>query len=383
MPKILVADDEEDFEVLMRQRFRRRIRTGEIDFVFAANGEEALKLLKDDPAIQVLLTDINMPRMDGLALLNELADVRPDIRAVVVSAYGDMENIRNAMNSGAFDFVTKPIDFKDLEITLDKTMEHVALIRDAEAQEQELTAIRKELDVARRLQQSILPRKFPEDSRFDLYAEMHPARAVGGDFFDIFPLEGDRIGMVVGDVAGKGVPAALFMAIARTTLKATALSGCAAGDCLSRVNDQISDHEPENMLVTLAYLVYEPASGRLSYANAGHDLPILRRADGHIENLENPDGVIAGVKSGLDYVTRELTLEPGDRLFVYSDGIVDARSSEGERYSLEQFTDGIAGLETGLSARDTVLALLQEIDGFTGDSDQADDMTCMVLARIT
>ncbi|MEQ9200808.1 MAG: response regulator, partial [Rhodospirillales bacterium] len=167
MPTILVADDEPDFEMLVRQRFRRRIRSGELEFLFAADGRHALQTLTDNPAIDVLLTDINMPRMDGLALLNELADVRPDIRAVVVSAYGDMDNIRSAMNSGAFDFVTKPIDFQDLEITLNKTIEHVALLRDAEKQEVELASIRRELEVARRLQQSILPRQFPKDARYE------------------------------------------------------------------------------------------------------------------------------------------------------------------------------------------------------------------------
>ena len=111
MPIILVADDEPDLEALVLQRFRRRIRNGDFSFRFVRDGQQAIEALKEDPSIDVLLTDINMPKVDGLTLLNELADIRPDIRSVVVSAYGDMDNIRTAMNSGAFDFVTKPIDF--------------------------------------------------------------------------------------------------------------------------------------------------------------------------------------------------------------------------------------------------------------------------------
>ena len=381
MPTILVADDEPDFEMLVRQRFRRRIRSGELNFLFAANGEHALQTLVENPAIDVLLTDINMPRMDGLALLNELADIRPDIKAVVVSAYGDMDNIRSAMNSGAFDFVTKPIDFQDLEITLNKTIEHVALLRDAEKQEMELTSIRRELEVARQLQQSILPRQFPKDDRYEVHAEMHPARAVGGDFYDVFHLPDARIGLVVGDIAGKGVPAALFMAIARTMLKATALSGCTPGECLHRVNDQIADQEPANMLVTLFYAVYDPASGDLEFANAGHDLPIIRRRGGGIDRLDNPDGVIAGVQSGLPYETRSASLAAGDRLIIYTDGAIDARDDAGERFETSRLIRLLSEQADGSSAADVVSSAMQSLNHHIGGADPADDITCLALCR--
>ena len=128
--KILVVDDEADLEVLMRQRMRRSIRKGQFDFVFARNGVEALERLRESD-FDVVLSDINMPEMDGLTLLQQIPDVDPDVRSVIVTAYGDIDNIRSAMNRGAFDFITKPIDFRDLRATIERALEHRALMRRA------------------------------------------------------------------------------------------------------------------------------------------------------------------------------------------------------------------------------------------------------------
>src|SRR5437763_6881596 len=132
--KILAVDDEADFELLIRQRFRRQIRAEEFDFRFAHHGEEALAALAEEPDIELMLLDINMPVMDGLTLLAELRERQSDVRAIIVSAYGDMTNLRTAMNRGAFDFVTKPVDLNDLEITIRKTLEEIAKLRELDRQ---------------------------------------------------------------------------------------------------------------------------------------------------------------------------------------------------------------------------------------------------------
>ena len=212
MPKILVVDDEPDVEQLIRQRFRRRIRNGDLECVFAANGVEALAAIQREPDIDMVLTDINMPQMDGLTLLDQLGRVDPMIKAVVVSAYGDMKNIRTAMNRGAFDFVTKPIDFTDLEVTLEKTLAHLQMIREALAARDGLVAIHRELEVAASLQQSLLPTRFPSDIGHRMFATMVPAKDVAGDFYDFFRLDPDHLGFAVADVSGEGMSAALFMA---------------------------------------------------------------------------------------------------------------------------------------------------------------------------
>ncbi len=130
MTKILVADDEADLELLIRQKFRQKIRDQQYEFVFAINGKEAIEKLQEHKDIDVLLSDINMPEMDGLTLLTNLSDVAPMTKAVMVSAYGDMDNIRSAMNKGAFDFVTKPVNFDDLELTIQKTIKYVSQLKE-------------------------------------------------------------------------------------------------------------------------------------------------------------------------------------------------------------------------------------------------------------
>src|ERR1700739_3286501 len=135
--KILAVDDEPDFELLIRQRFRRQIREGEFAFRFARHGEEALAVLSAEPDIDLMLLDINMPVMDGLTLLNRLREQRSEVPTIMASAYGDMENLRTAMNRGAFDFVTKPVDFSDLEITVRKTIDDIARLREIDQRREE------------------------------------------------------------------------------------------------------------------------------------------------------------------------------------------------------------------------------------------------------
>jgi class 3 adenylate cyclase/DNA-binding NarL/FixJ family response regulator len=130
MIKILIVDDETDLEILIRQKFRKKIREQQYEFVFAINGKDALVKMQEFPDVEIVLSDINMPEMDGLTLLTKINETNPLIKTVMVSAYGDMENIRKAMNRGAFDFVTKPVDFEDLELTMEKTIQHVRLIRE-------------------------------------------------------------------------------------------------------------------------------------------------------------------------------------------------------------------------------------------------------------
>src|SRR5471030_907584 len=130
MAKILVVDDEADLELLIKQKFRKKIRENVYEFVFAYNGEEALQKIIDHPDLDVILSDINMPVMDGLALLSRLPEANPMLKAVMVSAYGDLPNIRVAMNRGAFDFVCKPVDFEDLDLTVEKTIQHVLQMRE-------------------------------------------------------------------------------------------------------------------------------------------------------------------------------------------------------------------------------------------------------------
>lgn len=146
--KILVVDDEPDLEPLVLQRMRRRIRAGQYSFVFAHNGVEALEVLRQEEDIDMVISDINMPQMDGLTLLEQIPKVDPNVRSIIISAYGDMKNIRTAMNRGAFDFVTKPLDFDDLQLTIDRTLAHLVEWREALSSRDRLVSLENELNVA-------------------------------------------------------------------------------------------------------------------------------------------------------------------------------------------------------------------------------------------
>src|SRR5919199_5836419 len=160
--KILVVDDEPDIEPLIRQKFRKKIRQNELLFIFARNGAEALKKLQAQPDIDVVLTDLNMPEMDGLTLLTKLNELNPIIKTIIISAYGDLEKIRAAMNRGAFDFLTKPLDLQDLEITLDKTLQHVKHMKGV--LEQERLARQAQAELLIQLQQEVSDRKRAQEA---------------------------------------------------------------------------------------------------------------------------------------------------------------------------------------------------------------------------
>ena len=376
--KILVVDDEPDLEILVRQKFRRRIRRGEFEFTFAQNGLEALERLAENPELEMILSDINMPRLDGLSLLNALGEVNPEIRAVMVSAYGDMDNIRTAMNRGAFDFVTKPIDFDDLETTIDKTLRHSRVMREALSSQNQLQALRQELNIAHSMQLSILPTAFPCTPQFEVHGRVIPAKEVGGDFYDIYRLDDGRLGIVIADVSGKGIPAALFMMVCRTLLKGIAIGMGSPAGALTEANLLLHAENQESMFVTVFYGVFNPRTGTLTYANAGHEPPVLRRTDGSTETLPFTGGVPLGIVGDMEFEERTSVLAPGDVAFLFTDGVTEALNESEEEFGNARVHDTIAGFEPG-PARDAVEALVRTVVQFSGEADQFDDLTCLVL----
>src|SRR3989304_8556341 len=193
LAKIVVVDEEPDLRHLILQKFRGKIKAKEYEFLFAGDGSEALTVIGNNDSINLVLTDINMPIMDGLTLLlkiNELSNRL--LRSVIVSAYGDMENIRTAMNRGAYDFITKPIDLKDLELTIEKSLKEIEEYKIVLSAHDKLIAFKEELDIATTIQTSILPKTFPafpDRKEFDIYAKMIPAKEVGGDLYDFFLID--------------------------------------------------------------------------------------------------------------------------------------------------------------------------------------------------
>ena len=378
--KILVVDDEPDLEPLMLQRMRRHIRAGRYNFVFAHNGVEALEVLHQDDEIDMVVSDINMPQMDGLTLLEQIPKVDPNIRSIIISAYGDMKNIRTAMNRGAFDFVTKPLDFNDLRITIDRTLVHLTEWREALASRDQLVALQNELDVASGMQQSILPTVFPQGDDFQSFASMEPARNVGGDFYDFMRLSDDKVGLAIADVSGKGVPAALFMMSSRTLLKGAAIGNYHPGATLKEVNDLLCEDNDAMMFVTLLYAVFDPATGEVSYANGGHNTPVVVHADGSYTILRMTGGIALGVMPDFEFDQDSIKLLPGDTLVLYTDGVTEAMNEDGEEYGMDRLCEVLASAPS-IRAQDISDTIFESIREFAGEAPQSDDITCLTLHR--
>ena len=378
--RILVVDDEPDLEPLILQRMRRKIRSGAYSFEFAHNGVEALEALREHQDIDMVVSDINMPQMDGLTLLEQIPKVDPDIRSIIISAYGDMKNIRTAMNRGAFDFVTKPLDFEDLQVTIDRTLRHLEEWRDALQSRDKLVALQNELDVASSTQQSILPKVFPQSADYQVFAHMEPARNVGGDFYDVIRLDRGHLGLAIADVSDKGVPAALFMMSSRTLLKGAAIGTGDPGEALQEVTDLLYEENETMMFVTVLYSVYNPETGRLTYSNGGHDAPMLIRPDGSSELLPLTGGVALGVAPDFKFPSQTVQLEPGDTIMLYTDGVTEAMDENGEQFGVERMHEVFAG-NPPENSQQAAEAMFQAVRDFVGDTPQSDDITCLVLRR--
>ncbi len=378
---ILVVDDEPDLELLIRQRFRRRIREQDLEFHFASNGRQALDMLQALPDITIVLTDINMPEMDGLTLLTHLSALDNLLKAIIVSAYGDMENIRMAMNRGAFDFVTKPIDFHDLEVTLEKAMREMSALKEGAEAHRQLSSVREQLSVARRIQQQILPQTFPafpERPEFELFATMTPADAVGGDFYDFFLLDGDRMGFVVGDVSGKGVPAAIFMAVSRTLLRATAITCKAPDECIRQANELLCRENSTGLFVTMAYGILHWRTGRVEYCLGGHDIPRILRQDGTVEVLENLGGLVLGVLGHARYESATVELRPGDQLLLYTDGVTEAMDGAMQPFGVSRLDEALK-VAPRTCPQETIGHVLNSVQDYVAAARQHDDITTLCL----
>jgi phosphoserine phosphatase RsbU/P len=380
--KIMVVDDEPDLQMLILQKFRKQIQNEVYEFVFAGNGEEALHQLTNGSGdIALVLSDINMPKMDGLTLLQKLQEMdNPVLKTVIVSAYGDMENIRTAMNRGAFDFVTKPIDFNDLHVTIEKCLREITAIREALDDRKQFMAVQKDLDTAYRIQQKILPQDFPafpDRKEFSIYAEMHPAKNIGGDFYDFFMIDDTRLGFVIGDVSGKGISAAIYMAVARTMLKGIASQIPDPAECLAKVNSMLIPESDLSTFVTVFYGVLETGTGLLSYCNGGHNLPFLIQ-NTTVSQVENTSGLLLGKIEPVDFSTKQIQLNPGDRIVLYTDGVTEAMNETQEMYDEERL---IKYLDSH-TARDIdkfVRGIIVDVLKFMGKGSQTDDITLLSL----
>ena len=379
------VDDELDLELLLTQYFRRKIRKGEYEFFFAHNGVEALQMLLSHPDIDIVLSDINMPEMDGLTLLKKIKDRNnPALKVIMVSAYGEMSNIREAMNNGAFDFATKPIDLDDLQRTIDKAEKEIEFVKQTQREHGQLVDIKADLSLASEVQLAILPRKFPPFSdltpEIDIHATMRPAKDVGGDFYDFFRIDESHIGFAVADVSGKGVPAALFMTMSHTLLRFTGSRCLDPVRTAMETNGMLSRESFDSMFVTVFYGIYDTQTGDITYVNAGHNPPCVLHADGRVSVLPVSDNICMGVLEDFAYTAHTLRLEHGDTLVAYTDGVTEAFDTAGTAYGDARFGTLLASLR-GKTAKDITDGVNASVACFADGAEQSDDITVLALQR--
>ncbi|MBR6044973.1 MAG: PP2C family protein-serine/threonine phosphatase [Ruminococcus sp.] len=238
-----------------------------------------------------------------------------------------------------------------------------------------------ELDMAKSIQASQLPSKFPafpDRTEFDLYASMTPAKEVGGDFYDFFLIDDDRLGLVIADVSGKGVPAALFMMISKLVIRHYAMEGLTPREVLSRTNETICENNTQEMFVTVWFGILEISTGKITASNAGHEYPIIGHSESGFELFKDKHGVPLGARSGMKFKEYELTLTEGDTLFLYTDGVPEATAANEEMFGLQRMTDTMNSVREA-EPEELLRTIHGAVDAFVGSEPQFDDLTMLAV----
>ena len=295
-----------------------------------------------------------------------------------------MQNIRQAMNNGAFDFATKPIDMDDLAVTIGKAIEQIHFVHESQKEHTQLESLKKDLTTARDIQQYILPQvfpPFPEDTGLlDIYASMVAAKDIGGDFYDFFRIDADRIALVIADVCGKGIPAALFMAVSRTIIRSKGTQCDNAAECITETNRLLAAYSVDCMFVTAFYAIYNIKTGQLNYCNAGHNPPYLIKADGKTEELPMPTDVIVGAFDEIKYEECTMQMDHGDTLVMFTDGVPEAMNPDLEEFGTDRLCNILSGM-ADKCCKEIIETIKASIDNFAAGAEQSDDITMLVLKR--
>ena len=238
-----------------------------------------------------------------------------------------------------------------------------------------------ELTLATRIQTAMLPNvfpAFPDRPEIDLYASMDPARAVGGDFYDFYFIDADHLCLTIADVSGKGIPAALFMMITKVILQSCAMLGYGPAEILNKTNEAICSKNPEDMFVTVWIGILELSTGRLTAANAGHEYPTVRQPGGGFTLCKDPHGLVVGGMDGTKYKNYELQLEPGAKIFVYTDGVPEATDAENKLFGTDRMLEAL-NRQPDAAPQQVLKNVREAVDGFVKDAEQFDDLTMLCL----
>jgi sigma-B regulation protein RsbU (phosphoserine phosphatase) len=370
----------------------------------AINGQMALMTARAAP-LDLILLDINMPAMNGYEVCRHLkADEQTrDIPIIFISALDETGDKVKAFTVGGVDYVTKPFQ---LEEVLARVETHLALRglqgelqqanEELERRVEERTAqlvqlaveniqLEHELQVAREVQASFLPRETPQVPGWEFAARWRPAREVAGDYYDFIPGDGEQLGLVIADVADKGMPAALFMVLTRSIVRASVDRAPSPVDGITHANRLLCADSSGGVFVTLFYALLDPATGEVTYVNAGHNPPLLYRADPENEDEQltklERTGMALGVIADASFEQRTVHLHSGDFIVFYTDGVPDATDAHEREFGMERLQRVLLDCRHA-SAGDIVSALERAIDDFAGPADPFDDIAIVVAKSL-
>lgn len=384
-PRILVVDDNDDNRYTLTLYLDLE---GYTNVEAAHDGEEAIARLAA-AGFDLVLLDVMMPKLNGyevLAWIKDQARLR-DVPVIMISALNEMNSVIRCIELGAVDYLLKPFNPVMLKARIGATLEKKRLRDEVAAHVARLEA---ELNAARRLQMAMVPHSFPAPTAefpIDLCASMEPAREVGGDLYDFFVTQDGKLWFLVGDVSGKGMPAALFMARAKSLIRiATDLmrsaNGASAGpaDILARVNRELCQDNSDMMFVTMFFGMLTPGSGEVEFCNAGHNAPY--RLNGKaVETIEGAKGIILGIRPDAVYASARLLLAPGEGIYVFTDGVTEANNATEEMFG-ETRLEGVLRAAAGAPSAAIVKSVAEAVRGFVGTALPFDDITMLALRRL-
>jgi sigma-B regulation protein RsbU (phosphoserine phosphatase) len=383
--RILVVDDNDDNRYTLTLYLDLE---GYSNVEIAHDGEEAITLLKEK-SYDLVLLDVMMPKVDGYQVLSWMKDAKlvDDLPVIMISALNEIDSIVRCIELGALDYLMKPFNPVLLKARVTSSLEKKRLRDEINAY---LARLTEELEAARSLQLGMVPQVFPPptpEQPIDVFATMEPAREVGGDLYDFFYCPDGTLCFLVGDVSGKGMPAALFMARTRSLIRLAAElmrtpdgTTAGAGDIVKRVNRELCQNNNEMMFVTLFLGMLQPTTGALSFCNAGHNPPYLT-ADRGVQAIEGAKGTVLGVDDRADYATGTMTVAAGATIYLYTDGVTEAADPNNALFSEERLEALLRDATPSCSA-DLVNLVAAAVRDFAAGAEQSDDITMMAIRRL-
>lgn len=389
MPRALIIDDDPTTQELFNTVFADLGLDVDTACAFAGSDREAIDIIRSGATFDIAFIAIDRKPISGMSLFHQIKDRTFRVPRVALTSGDSLSLIRDAMNQGAADFLVKPVSTEDFSATLNRVLKTVERRRQNWNDRAEFSALKKEVDIAADIQQKILPTDFPVVSGYEFSARMRPAKSMGGDFYDIFSIPDGRTGIVVADVSGKGVPAAFYMAVARTLIRSVGMSpGVSPSECLFQVNELLCAHHIPGMFVSVFYAVLEhdlseqtpSETSQVHFANGGHQLPFKGSVDCPPEELAGGHGVVLGIMPDMEYEEETVVLGPNDYLFVYTDGASEAFNQAREPLGEDGLAEALSHISSS-NAEGIVEHVNMVIDRFVGAADQHDDITSLVIRR--